>query len=89
MLGRDLTAPGERLVVFGDGSFTDGRHYMIKSGDPVACIDWVRRAGVSCGDLEEKRRQASDELQTSAFIIQGNLIPELTSLVVGHDTVKK
>jgi phosphoglycerol transferase MdoB-like AlkP superfamily enzyme len=89
MLGRDLTALGERLVIFSDMSFTDGRYYMIKSGGPVACIDGLRRANVSCEALEEKRRQASDELQTSAFILQGNLIPDLVSMTFDRDTVKK
>ena len=33
-LGRDLTAPGRRLIVFRDGSLTDGQTVRIGSGSP-------------------------------------------------------
>jgi lipoteichoic acid synthase len=84
MLGRDLTQPGERLVVFGDGSFTDGRYYSIRSAGRVACFDRARSGIVPCGILEEKRREALDELQTSAFIIQGDMVGELGSTDYRH-----
>jgi len=77
VLGRDLTKPGEALVVFRDGSFADDRHYLMRVGRQSSCFERTTGRAVGCDTLEPKRARSLDQLQTSDFIIQGNLIPWL------------
>ena len=76
-LGRDLTKPGEALIVFRDGSYADGQHHLIRLGRRSSCFESRTRREVGCDALEPMRARALDQLQTSDFIIQGNLIPRL------------
>jgi lipoteichoic acid synthase len=77
MLGRDLTKPGDALVVFRDGSFADGEHHLIRLGLRSSCFESKTGRAVACAALEPKLARSLDQLQTSDFIIQGNLIPLL------------
>ncbi len=77
MLGRDLTKPGESLVVFRDGSFADGQHHLVRLGLGLSCFESKTGRAVGCDALEPKLARSLDQLQTSDFIIQGNLIPSL------------
>ena len=77
MLGRDLTKPGDSLVVFRDGSFADGQHHLIRLGLRSSCFESKTGRAVGCDALEPKLARSLDQLQTSDFIIQGNLIPSL------------
>jgi len=77
MLGRDLTKPGDSLVVFRDGSFADGQHHLIRRGLRSSCFESKTGRAVDCDALEPKLARSLDQLQTSDFIIQGNLIPLL------------
>jgi Sulfatase len=77
MLGRDLTKPGDSLIVFRDGSFADGRHHLIRLGLRSSCFESKTGGVVRCDALEPKLARSLDELQTSDFIIQGNMIPSL------------
>ena len=77
MLGRDLTKPGDSLVVFRDGSFADGQHHLIRRGLRSSCFESKTGRPVGCDALEPKLARSLDQLQTSDFIIQGNLIPLL------------
>jgi len=80
MLGRDLTRGGTSLVVFRDGSFTDGttwyaRHVGRASGTCYAVKTGQR---VDCRPVEPQRREARDRLEVSDLVIRGDLIPSLT-----------
>jgi len=80
MLGRDLTQGGTSLVVFRDGSFTDGttwyaRHVGRASGTCYAVKTGQR---VDCRPVEPQRREARDRLEVSDLVIRGDLIPSLT-----------
>jgi lipoteichoic acid synthase len=77
MLGRDLTKPGDSLVVFRDGSFADGQQHLIRLGLRSSCFESKTGRAVGCDALESKLARSLDELQTSDVIIQGNLIPAL------------
>jgi lipoteichoic acid synthase len=77
MLGRDLTKPGDSLVVFRDGSFADGQHHLIRLGRRSSCFESQTGRAVGCDALEPKLARSLDQLQTSDFIIQGHLIPSL------------
>jgi lipoteichoic acid synthase len=77
MLGRDVTTPGDSLVVFRDGSFADGQHYLIRLGRRSSCFERKTGRAIGCDALEPKLARSQDQLLTSDFIIQGNLIPSL------------
>jgi lipoteichoic acid synthase len=80
MLGRDLTRGRDSLVVFRDGSFTDGRHYhanRLGSASDSTCYDIESARRVDCGFLEGKAHEAREQLEISDLILRGNLIPSL------------
>ena len=77
MLGRDLTRRADSLVVFRDGSFADGQHHLVRLGLRSSCFESKTGQTVDCDPFEPKRVRSLDQLQTSDFIIKGNLIPEL------------
>jgi phosphoglycerol transferase MdoB-like AlkP superfamily enzyme len=82
MLGRDPTRGGELLAIFRDGSFADGAHYYVnRFGRTLAsrCYESETAALVDCEPLEARRREARERLEISDFIVQGDLIPALTS----------
>jgi lipoteichoic acid synthase len=88
MLGRDLTQERASLVVFRDGSFTDGRHwYVHRVGSPTAgtCYEVATGRAIGCGILEEQRRQAWDRLEVSDLIVRGDLIPTVTAHAAVRD----
>jgi phosphoglycerol transferase MdoB-like AlkP superfamily enzyme len=90
MLGRDLTLGDQGLVVFRDGSFTDGRHYVLNRFGPASnsvCQDIVAGGRLDCRLLESQRREARRQLEISDLIIRGDLVPRLTGQSesrVGH-----
>jgi phosphoglycerol transferase MdoB-like AlkP superfamily enzyme len=80
MLGRDLSSGADSLVVFRDGSFTDGKHYYLNRFGPASnstCYTLPLDQPVDCTDLERSHRTALERLEISDLIIRGNLIPAL------------
>jgi phosphoglycerol transferase MdoB-like AlkP superfamily enzyme len=73
MLGNDLSQGNDSLVVFRDGSFTDGRYSYINDV-PSRCYD-DRTGSAPPEDVVERLcRQALERLEISDRIIQGNLV---------------
>jgi lipoteichoic acid synthase len=86
MLGRDLSQGGSSLVVFRDGSFTDGttwyaRHVGLTAGTCYAVHTGQR---VDCGPVEPQRREARDRLEVSDLVIRGDLVQSLHAAGVGR-----
>jgi phosphoglycerol transferase MdoB-like AlkP superfamily enzyme len=82
MLGSDLTQPRDSLVVFRDGSFTDGNHYFMKRFGPASggsCFDMRSGMASSCEPIKMLREAAKERLEISDLIIRGDLIPGLTN----------
>ncbi len=82
MLGRDLTRAGPSLVVFRDGSFTDGTHYFLNRFGPTSgssCYESETGRPFDCRSLESWRRHARERLEISDLIIRGDLIPSLAA----------
>lgn len=80
MLGTDLTRGRDSLVVFRDGSFTDGATWYVRriASKPPACFDAKTGRSIDCSVAAERRREAQARLQISDLIIRGDLIPILT-----------
>lgn len=84
MLGKDLTLGVNSLVVFRDGSFTDGKHYFVNRYGPTSnstCYDADTGITIDCALLESERRKALEELEISDLIIRGNVIEALGSVL--------
>ncbi len=82
MLGRDLTRGEDSLVVFRDGGFADGRHYVVTGVDPAApeiCHEAATGRAIDCGPLEARRGEALTRLRVSDLIIRGDLLPALAA----------
>ena len=82
MLGSDLTKGENSLVVFRNGSFTDGKYIFINRLGPVSqstCYEASTGLMTDCKPLEEKRLKALERLEISDLIIHGDLIPALRS----------
>ena len=79
MLGRDLTDGHGSLVVFRDGSFTDGMTWYAHRVGVAAgtCYAVNTRRRVECTGIEERRREALNRLEVSDLVIRGNLISGL------------
>lgn len=80
MMGRDLTLRKDSLVVFRDGSFTDGRYYFVNRFGPISnstCYEAATGRSLDCAALEARRREAIERLQISDTIVYGDLIPTL------------
>ncbi|MCC6179725.1 MAG: LTA synthase family protein [Chloroflexi bacterium] len=80
MLGHDLTRSHDPLVVFRDGSFTDGQFYWVQRFGATlsaACYQADTGQSVDCATLEQQRRAARERLRISDLIVQGDLVPEL------------
>ena len=80
MLGSDLTQKRDSLVVFRDGSFTDGKSYFIKRFGPVSggtCFDVGTGRLTNCEPVKSLREAARERLEISDLIIRGDLIPGL------------
>jgi phosphoglycerol transferase MdoB-like AlkP superfamily enzyme len=79
MLGRDLTSGHGSLVVFRDGSFTDGRTWYAHRVGLAAgtCYAVNTRQRIDCAGIEPRRREARDRLEVSDLVIRGNLIEGL------------
>jgi phosphoglycerol transferase MdoB-like AlkP superfamily enzyme len=80
MLGRDLTDGHGSLVVFRDGSFTDGRTWYAHRVGVAAgtCYAVNTRRRVECTGIEQRRREARDRLEVSDLVIRGDLVQGLT-----------
>ena len=82
MLGSDLTKDENSLVVFRNGSFTDGKYIFINRLGPISqstCYEASTGLMTDCKPLEEKRLKALERLEISDLIIHGDLIPALRS----------
>jgi lipoteichoic acid synthase len=79
MLGRDLMQGQPSLVVFRDGSFTDGRvWYVHRVGARVGtCYGVTTGRAIDCSGIDGQRREARERLQVSDLIVRGDLIPTL------------
>jgi phosphoglycerol transferase MdoB-like AlkP superfamily enzyme len=81
MLGADLTAARDSLVVFRDGSFLDDKQYFMKrlgSASAGACYDIETGRVSNCENLQALRRLALERLEVSDLIVRGDLIREIT-----------
>ena len=94
MLGRDLTRDrlGARtpLVVFRDGSFADGEHYVVNRLGPITaatCYDATSGRSIECLPLAERRIEARRRLEMSDLIIGNDLIPTLAARHAGQPVV--
>ncbi|MCI5148404.1 MAG: LTA synthase family protein [Candidatus Electrothrix sp. MAN1_4] len=82
MMGRVLTRSEDSLVVFRDGSFTDGNIYYINRLGAISnssCYMANTGQKIDCGSYEEKRLFAQKQLEISDIIIRGDLLPEFNS----------
>lgn len=82
MLGSDLIKNENSLVVFRNGSFTDGKYIFINHFGPVSlstCYEASTGLMIDCNELEEKHLKALERLEISDLIIHGDLIPALRS----------
>jgi lipoteichoic acid synthase len=79
MLGQDLTNGRGSLVVFRDGSFTDGTTWYAHRVGVAAgtCYAVNTRRRIVCTGIEERRREALKRLEVSDLVIRGNLIQGL------------
>ena len=83
-LGRDLTAPGPRLVVFRDGSVTNGVVTALTSPPREwTCYDSGGNA-ISCEHSIELRAAGRTYLETSDDVIRGDLATRITSRFQGQ-----
>jgi lipoteichoic acid synthase len=74
MLGRDLTANDDHLVVFRDGSFARSDDYLLttdRSGP--TCFRVGGGIESDCSELALEQRQAIDRLEVSDLIIRGGI----------------
>ncbi|HSE04272.1 MAG TPA: LTA synthase family protein [Methylomirabilota bacterium] len=86
MLGRDLTPGQNSLVVFRDGSFTDGTTWYAHRVGATAGTCYAVKTGqrVDCGAVAEQRREARTRLEISDLVVRGDLIPSLHASRVGR-----
>jgi lipoteichoic acid synthase len=86
MLGRDLTQSQSSLVVFRDGSFTDGTTwYAHRVGLTDGTCYAVKTGGrVDCAVVAQQRREARARLEVSDLVVRGDLVPSLLASRVGR-----
>ncbi len=86
MLGRDLTQGTSSLVVFRDGSFTDGTTWYAHRVGVAAgtCYAVVTGARVDCAASTAQRREARARLEVSDLVVRGDLVPTLMASGVGR-----
>ena len=80
MLGSDMTAEGEGVVAFRDGSFATDTAYSVEPpqlGPRTFCIGIELDQPVGCRALEAQRARALEGLRLSDLVIHGNLVPAL------------
>jgi phosphoglycerol transferase MdoB-like AlkP superfamily enzyme len=80
MMGQDITAGRDSLVVFRDGSFIDGQHYFINNFGPISqshCFSTRTLQPENCAPLAARRAEAQERLALSDRIVHGDLVPEL------------
>jgi lipoteichoic acid synthase len=86
MLGRDLTQGQSSLVVFRDGSFTDGTTWYAHRVGVTAGTCYAVKTGqrVDCSMVAGQRREARNRLEISDLVVRGDLIPSLHAAGVGR-----
>jgi phosphoglycerol transferase MdoB-like AlkP superfamily enzyme len=86
MLGRDLTQAQSSLVVFRDGSFTDGTTWYAHRVGLTAGTCYAVKTGqrVDCALVAEQRGEARARLEVSDLIVRGDLVPSLHAAGVGR-----
>jgi lipoteichoic acid synthase len=86
MLGRDLTQGQSSLVVFRDGSFTDGTTWYAHRVGLTAGSCYAVKTGrrVDCALVAEQRREARARLEVSDLVVRGDLVPSLLASRVGR-----
>ena len=86
MLGRDLTQGQSSLVVFRDGSFTDGTTWYAHRAGVAAgtCYAVATGARVDCAVVAAQRREARARLEVSDLVVRGDLVPSLMASGVGR-----
>ena len=79
MLGRDLTSPGEAMVVFRDGGFVTDRHLFINRPFTrrVSCYETSSAKGIDCAQLASERAEALEHLRVSDSILRNDLVRDL------------
>jgi phosphoglycerol transferase MdoB-like AlkP superfamily enzyme len=86
MLGQDLTQAQSSLVVFRDGSFTDGTTWYAHRVGLTAGTCYAVKTGqrVDCALVAEQRGEARARLEVSDLIVRGDLVPSLHAAGVGR-----
>ena len=86
MLGRDLTQGQRSLVVFRDGSFTDGTTWYAHRVGSTAGTCYAVKTGrrVDCAIVAGQRRDARARLEVSDLVVRGDLVPILHAAGVGR-----
>lgn len=86
MLGRDLTQGQSSLVVFRDGSFTDGTTWYAHRVGVTAGTCYAVSTGrpVDCRVAAEQRREARNRLEVSDLVVRGDLVQSLHAARVGR-----
>jgi phosphoglycerol transferase MdoB-like AlkP superfamily enzyme len=86
MLGRDLTKGQSSLVVFRDGSFTDGSTWYAHRVGSTAGTCYAVTTGrrVDCAVVAAQRREARARLEVSDLVVRGDLVPSLHAARVGR-----
>ena len=82
-LGRDLTAPGNSLVVFRDGSFVHGTTVCVRPSSATAttqCRDTATWRTLDPEGLRGTAEEALRRLKVSDALLAGDLIPWATQL---------
>jgi lipoteichoic acid synthase len=86
-LGRDLTVPGNSLVVFRNGGFVVGDTVCLRptaSQPRTECGLLGSGAELDSVRLRARFREAEDRLTTSDLLVEGDLIPWATEIVASR-----
>lgn len=73
MLGKDLNNPRDQMVMFRDGSFTDGKAFYISSSDKYYDISIGKEVSPTQA-LKDEKQKTMDTLEYSDDILNHNLI---------------
>ena len=80
MLGDNLTSGTDSFVVFRDGSWVNGSHFVVSrfgGVDRSTCYERKTRVVVDCAPLVEWHQHAREQLEMSDVILQGDLVRAL------------
>ena len=80
MMGNNMLGNDNKLIVFRNGSFTNGKILYISSPDQIfkngTCFDIVTRKTIDASDYKDEYDRAMKQLSVSDAVITGDLIKE-------------